>query len=98
MRRSSGSPRPTTAGAAPRTATTPTSRGSARARRSAEIEAAGFTLSPGRYVGAPESEEDEIAFEEQMATLVDQLAEEMAENERLAAEVRDALGEDRYEV
>ena len=65
-------------------ATTPTSRGSARARRSAEIEAAGFTLSPGRYVGAPESEEDEIAFEERMATLVDQLAEEMAENERLA--------------
>ena len=37
----------------------------------AEIEAAGFTLSPGRYVGAPESEEDEIAFEERMATLVD---------------------------
>jgi type I restriction enzyme M protein len=56
-----------------------------------EIEAAGFTLSPGRYVGAPESEEDEVAFEERMATLVDQLGEEMAENERLAAEVKRAL-------
>ena len=54
------------------------------ARRSTEIEAAGFTLSPGRYVGAPETEEDEVAFEEQIATLVDQLADEMAENERLA--------------
>ena len=64
----------------------------------AEIEAAGFTLSPGRYVGAPESEEDEIAFEERMATLVDQLAEEMAENERLAGEVREALARVGYEV
>ena len=63
-----------------------------------EIEAAGFTLSPGRYVGAPESEEDEIAFEERMATLVDQLADEMAENERLADEVRTALGEVGYEL
>jgi len=64
----------------------------------ADIEAAGFTLSPGRYVGAPETEEDEIAFEEKMATLVDQLAEEMAENERLAAEVRATLARVGYEV
>ncbi len=56
-----------------------------------EIETAGFTLSPGRYVGAPESEEDQIEFEEKMATLVDQLADEMAENERLAREVKDVL-------
>ena len=56
-----------------------------------EIEMAGFTLSPGRYVGAPESEEDEVAFEERMATLVDKLADEMAENERLAREVKRAL-------
>ena len=56
-----------------------------------EIEAAGFTLSPGRYVGAPEAEEEEIEFEERMATLVDSLAEEMAENERLSRELREAL-------
>jgi len=64
----------------------------------AEIETAGFALSPGRFVGAPESEEDEIAFEEKLATLVDQLAEEMAENERLAGEVRTALSRVGYEV
>lgn len=63
-----------------------------------EIETAGFTLSPGRYVGAPESEEDEIAFAERMATLVDQLAEEMAKNERLASEVKGALARVGYEV
>lgn len=28
-----------------------------------EIEAAGFTLSPGRCVGAPESEENEVALQ-----------------------------------
>ncbi len=63
-----------------------------------EIEAAGFTLSPGRYVGAPESEEDAVAFEERMATLVGKLAEEMAVNERLAAEVKRVLGRVGYEV
>jgi type I restriction enzyme M protein len=64
----------------------------------ADVEAAGFTLSPGRYVGALESEEDEIAFEERMATLVDQLADEMAENARLADVVRGALARVGYEV
>lgn len=63
-----------------------------------EIESAGFTLSPGRYVGAPESEEDEVAFEERMATLVDHLAEEMVKNERLAANVKEALGRIGYEI
>ena len=63
-----------------------------------EIEDNGVTLSPGRYVGAPESEEDEIAFAERMATLVDQLADEMRENERLAADVKTALARVGYEL
>ena len=49
-------------------------------------------------MGAPETEEDEIAFEERMATLVDQLADEMAENERLASEIRGALADVGYDV
>jgi type I restriction enzyme M protein len=63
-----------------------------------EIEAAGFMLSPGRFVGAPESEEDEMAFEETIAMLLDQLAEESAENERLSEEVKTALAELGYEL
>ena len=55
------------------------------------IEAQGWTLSPGRYVGAPAEEEDEVAFEERMAELVEALEAEMAESERLAGEVRAAL-------
>jgi type I restriction enzyme M protein len=57
-----------------------------------EIQAKGFTLSPGRYVGAPEKEEDEVAFEERMAELVETLEADMMANERLAGEVRKALG------
>jgi type I restriction enzyme M protein len=72
--------------------------GLVKAATLAEIEAANFALSPGRYVGAPESEEDEVAFEERMATLVDKLAEEMAEGERLTSGVRDALARIGYEV
>jgi type I restriction enzyme M protein len=63
-----------------------------------EIETAGYALSPGRFVGVADSEEDEIAFEERMATLVDRLAHEMAENDRLAGQVRTALGSIGYDV
>lgn len=63
-----------------------------------EIEALGFTLSPGRYVGAPESQEDEIEFKERMATIVDQLALEMTDGDRLADEVRRALARVGYEI
>ncbi len=72
--------------------------GFCKAAKLDEVEAAGFTLSPGRYVGAPESEEDEIAFEERMATLVDQLADEMAENERLGREVKSGLARIGYDI
>ena len=64
----------------------------------AEIEKRDFALTPGRYVGAPESEEDEIEFEERMAGLADRLADELTESERLTAEVRRALGGVGYEV
>jgi type I restriction enzyme M protein len=63
-----------------------------------EIEAAGFTLSPGRYVGAPESEEDGVEFDERMATLIDKLADELGENEHLAKRVKDALARIGYEI
>ncbi|HET8956403.1 MAG TPA: class I SAM-dependent DNA methyltransferase [Solirubrobacterales bacterium] len=62
------------------------------------IEQHGFVLMPGRYVGAPDSEEDEIEFEEQMAGLVDRLADELEESERLTEEVKTALEAVDYEV
>jgi type I restriction enzyme M protein len=56
-----------------------------------EIEAQGFALSPGLYVGAPEEEEDEAAFEERMAELTEGLSQDFAEAERLNVEVARAL-------
>jgi type I restriction enzyme M protein len=63
-----------------------------------EIAKHDFALTPGRYVGAPESEEDEIDFEERMSELTDQLADQLAESERLTAEVKRALGAVGYEL
>jgi len=63
-----------------------------------EIDKHGFALTPGRYVGAPESEEDEIEFEEKMADLVNRLAAELTESQRLTSGVRKALGAVGYDV
>jgi type I restriction enzyme M protein len=57
-----------------------------------EIEQAGFALTPGRYVGAPIELEDVAAYEERMRELVAQLRDDFAESDRLAAEVKRALG------
>jgi len=72
--------------------------GFCRAATLAEIEQAGFALTPGRYVGAALEEEDGAAFDERMAALVAQLREDSAESERLATEVRKALGSMGYEL
>ena len=38
-----------------------------------EVKTHGYTLTPGRYVGSPESDEDEEPFEEKMPRLVAEL-------------------------
>lgn len=63
-----------------------------------EIERHGFALTPGRYVGAPDSEGDGVEFEEKMAGLIDRLGEQLAESDRLAVEVKKALGAVGYDV
>ncbi len=60
-----------------------------------EVRQHGHVLTPGRYVGAAAQEEDGEPFEEKMARLVGQLAEQQAEAKRLDAEIAknlDALG------
>ena len=64
----------------------------------AEIGKHEFALTPGRYVGAPESEEDEIDFEARMSGLTDQLGDQLAESDRLTGEVKSALEAIGYEV
>jgi len=56
-----------------------------------EIQAHGHVLTPGRYVGAEEIEDDGIPFEEKMAELSAELYEQMAEGEELDAVIRHNL-------
>jgi type I restriction enzyme M protein len=48
-----------------------------------EIEKHGFVLTPGRYVGAEELEDDGIPFEEKMQTLTATLYDQFAESAKL---------------
>ena len=60
-----------------------------------EIEAHSHVLTPGRYVGAEEIEDDGVPFEEKMAALSAELYEQMGEAEELDAAIRrnlEALG------
>ena len=57
-----------------------------------------FALSPGRFVGAPEAEEDEIEIEEQIGELLTTLAGDLADNTRLTEALRESLAKIGYEL
>ena len=57
-----------------------------------EIKDNNFVLTPGRYVGTEEQEDDGIPFEEKMADLTSKLAEQMQEGARLDEEIKKVLG------
>ena len=57
----------------------------------AEVEAQGFVLTPGRYVGIPEAEDDGIPFEEKMKTLTAQLADQLTKEQELNEEIKNQL-------
>jgi type I restriction enzyme M protein len=58
-----------------------------------EIASHGYVLTPGRYVGAEEIEDDGEPFEEKMASLTAQLEEQFQESARLEAKIRSNLKE-----
>lgn len=63
----------------------------------AEIAEHGHVLTPGRYVGAEEVEDDDEAFEEKMQKLTELLGEQMARGAELDAVIRQNLGGLGYE-
>lgn len=63
-----------------------------------EIAEHGYVLTPGRYVGAEEVDDDDEAFSEKMERLTAQLAEQMARGEELDRLIREKLGVLGYEV
>jgi type I restriction enzyme M protein len=56
-----------------------------------EIKTHGYVLTPGRYVGAAEVEDDGIPFEEKMAELSAKLYEQFEEAERLEVQIKHNL-------
>jgi type I restriction enzyme M protein len=57
-----------------------------------EVRTHGYALTPGRYVGSAESDEDEEPFEEKMPRLVAELERQFGDGEQLARAIRDGLG------
>jgi type I restriction enzyme M protein len=67
--------------------------GFCRSAMKAEIAQHGYVLTPGRYVGAEEAEDDEESFEERMPRLVAKLEAQFAESARLEGVIRENLRE-----
>jgi len=57
-----------------------------------------FVLTPGRYVGAPEQEDDGIPFAEKMAELTATLKEQLADSAQLEQQIKDNLAGLGYEL
>lgn len=64
----------------------------------ADIAAQGYILTPGRYVGIEEQEDDGEPFEEKMDRLTSELSELFAKSHTLEAEIREKLGAIGYEL
>ena len=58
-----------------------------------EIAAHNYVLTPGRYVGAEDIEDENEPFEEKMARLTEKLDEQFQESAKLEAAIRQNLKE-----
>jgi type I restriction enzyme M protein len=56
-----------------------------------EIAEQGYVLTPGRYVGAADIEEDDEPFEEKMARLTKELEAQFEESDKLETAIRKNL-------
>ncbi len=63
-----------------------------------EIEKQSYILTPGRYVGIPEQEDDGEPFEEKMKRLTGELSDLFKESDRLQSEIKKVLGALGYEI
>jgi len=66
-------------------------KGFCKAAQLEEIREHEHILTPGRYVGIEEKDEDDEPFEDKMARLTDELAEQFVKSNKLEEEIRDNL-------
>ena len=63
-----------------------------------EIKENGYVLTPGRYVGTEEKEDDGIPFKEKMKTLTEELSKQFEASRKLEAEIKKNLKGIGYEI
>ncbi|GGH11347.1 hypothetical protein GCM10008013_03080 [Paenibacillus segetis] len=71
--------------------------GFCKAAKLDEVRNNDYILTPGRYVGLEEVEDDGEPFEEKMARLTSELSEQFAKSKELEQQIRQALGGIGYE-
>jgi type I restriction enzyme M protein len=64
----------------------------------AEIARQDYILTPGRYVGIEEQDDDGKPFEEKMTRLTGELSEMFKRSRKLEGEIRKRLGALEYEI
>jgi len=64
----------------------------------AEVRKHNYVLTPGRYVGIPDEEDDGVPFDEKMAALTAELSEQMREATALDAEITAQLAKVGWEL
>ncbi|NLP56843.1 class I SAM-dependent DNA methyltransferase [Lutibacter sp. B1] len=73
-------------------------KGFCKAAKKEEIIKHNYVLTPGRYVGIPDEEDDGIPFETKMADLTTVLKEQMAKEEALNKEIKQQLAKIGFEL
>ena len=63
-----------------------------------EIKENNYVLTPGRYVGVEEEEDDGVNFEDKMKTLTTELGKQFEESHKLEDEIRKNLEAIGYEI
>ncbi|RBP89589.1 type I restriction enzyme M protein [Cytobacillus firmus] len=72
--------------------------GLCKAAKIEEVRKNDYILTPGRYVGLEEVENDGVPFEEKMARLTSELSEQFAKSKQLEDQIRQALRGVGYEL
>jgi type I restriction enzyme M protein len=63
-----------------------------------EIQKHNYVLTPGRYVGIPDEEDDGVPFEEKMGALTTELKEQMRKARQMYEEIKEQLAKIGFEL
>ena len=63
-----------------------------------EIKSNDYVLTPGRYVGVEDNEDDDVPFEEKMSNITSELSKQFNESHKLEESIKNNLKEIGYEI